>query len=554
MNNILGIAVDRGVNLVVSVAMLVLATAQSEAQGRRLSSSLVSGGDVLQFAMTPDGERVVYLADGSIAGVFELYSVTTVGFGTPVKLHSSLPNGRKVFSFVMDPLGANVVFCADKDTNDKLELFSVPADGSSAPVKLSGPFSSNGDIQHIALFQTPLYAITPDGERVVFVADPNGVTQEIFSAPIDGSAAPVKLSPSVVGDKNVSILCPFQISADGTRVVYQADHDTDGVFEIYSVPVDASSSAVKLNAALPGGGQVITGEFRISADSSRVVFLADQDVNDVFELYSAPLDGSASAVKISGALVSGGEVLRGFVISPDGSRVVYRADQSVDGAVQLYSVLVDGSQAPDLIGGAGIVDRTALSFVISLDGNDVVYVADQDSLETYELYAVPIDGSAQAVDLGGAFPAQADVVASVQITPDSDKVVFVADLSVDDRFDLLSVVMDGSSAPVTLQAGMTNGDVRTFELRSSGTQVVYLADLNIDEVFELYQVPVGGGASVSIHSSLSSGREVLSGFQVSDDRVLYVADQRQDDVFELFRAPGPRHHAIAPPIRGMVER
>ena len=116
----------------------------------------------------------------------------------------------------------------------------------------------------------------------------------------------------------------FQISPDGRYAVYLADQDTDGVNELYSVLL-GGGSPIRLNPLLPFGRNVIS--FQISPDSSRVVYRADQETDTVFELYSVPLGGPAAAgIKLNGALVAGGNV-NYFQISPDSSRVVYRADQ-----------------------------------------------------------------------------------------------------------------------------------------------------------------------------------------------------------------------------------
>ncbi len=69
-------------------------------------------------------------------------------------------------------------------------------------------------------------------------------------------------------------------------MVYTANQDTVGVREIYSVPLDGSASPTKLNGTLPSGGGV-NDSFQISPDSSRVVYTADQDTNEVYEIYSA---------------------------------------------------------------------------------------------------------------------------------------------------------------------------------------------------------------------------------------------------------------------------
>ena len=90
-------------------------------------------------------------------------------------------------------------------------------------------------------------------------------------------------------------------------------------------------------------------DYLISPDGAFVVYVADQDTNDVYELYRTPLDGSGAPVQLNSEMVEGGNVgelfnfYAEFLISPDGSRVVYRADQELDERFELYSVPADGS-------------------------------------------------------------------------------------------------------------------------------------------------------------------------------------------------------------------
>lgn len=85
-------------------------------------------------------------------------------------------------------------------------------------------------------------------------------------------------------------------------------------------------------------------DLRISPDGSRVVYRADQSLDDVMELYSVPIDGGAS-VKLNGTLVAFGDVRGDFQVSPDSQYVVYRADQDTNGILELYSVPGVGGDA-----------------------------------------------------------------------------------------------------------------------------------------------------------------------------------------------------------------
>ena len=159
------------------------------------------------------------------------------------------------------------------------------------------------------------------------------------------SAAPdmaYKLSSSgplpIGGDVN-----DFQISANGVYTVYRAGQDVSDIYQLYAVRTDGSQAAVRVSAA-PDQGRYIR-EYAISPDNAHVVYTIDQDTRNVIELYSARLDGGGSPVKLNGPMVEGGGLTiysGGFKISPDGGRVVYRADQDTDEVQELYSAPIDG--------------------------------------------------------------------------------------------------------------------------------------------------------------------------------------------------------------------
>ena len=88
-----------------------------------------------------------------------------------------------------------------------------------------------------------------------------------------------------------------------------------------------------LNGPLPAGGSII--DFEVSPDGARVVYVADQNAGGVFELFSVPI-GGGTPTRLNGPLVAGGDVQFGFVVSPDSSRVVYQADEDVDDDFELF--------------------------------------------------------------------------------------------------------------------------------------------------------------------------------------------------------------------------
>jgi Tol biopolymer transport system component len=123
----------------------------------------------------------------------------------------------------------------------------------------------------------------------------------LWSTTASAALENIKLNAPLTLDGNVSF---FAISPDSSRVVYIADQDTDEVFELYSVPL-GGGTVTKLNAPFTTDGEVFA--FLISPDSSRVIYLADQDSDTVNELYSVPL-GGGTVTNIKDQLKTNGDI------------------------------------------------------------------------------------------------------------------------------------------------------------------------------------------------------------------------------------------------------
>ena len=66
-----------------------------------------------------------------------------------------------------------------------------------------------------------------------------------------------------------------------------------------------------------------------------MAYLADQNTDEVFQLYVSTITGSLN-FPVNGALVSGGDVTNWFNISPNSNYVYYLADQETDEKYELY--------------------------------------------------------------------------------------------------------------------------------------------------------------------------------------------------------------------------
>lgn len=321
------------------------------------------------------------------------------------------------------------------------------------------------------------YKISPDSKTVAFVADTEveGV-RELYVVPITGAAAPLKLNPTLVagGDVNSS---RFEFTTDSSHVIYLADQEVDNRVEMYSVPV-AGGMGVKLNPALVSGGNVTN--FKIDPDTGRVVYVADQETNDVLELWS--ISGTGGGLfKLSGTMVSGGDI-SSFQIDPLSNRAVFSADRETDGKFELYSVpLVGGTPLklnPPIVltggGDSGISSQFAVNTIVPV----VVFIAREAASPRGSVYSDFTAGGA-LTKLSFNMPVN-DRIIDAKISPAGDRVVFNVATSNDTQNrgfafsgNLYSnLIGAGGAANVTETADPYNG-VGSFRFTPDGSRVVY---------------------------------------------------------------------------------
>ncbi len=278
----------------------------------------------------------------------------------------------------------------------------------------------------------------------------------------------------------------FQFSPDSSRVLYRADQTTDEVYEIFSVP-SAGGAATKLNGALVANGDVYVYGFQFSPDSSRVLYYADQTTDEVYEIFSVPSAGGA-ATKLNGALAANGDVFDyGLQFSPDSSRVLYYADQTTDEVYEIFSAPSAGGAATKLNGplvANGNVSTSGLAF--SPDSSRVLYRADQTTDEVYEIFSAPSAGGA-ATKLNGALVANGNVsFYGFQFSPDSSRVLYLADQTTDEVSEIFLVPSAGGTATKLNGALVAGGGVNGAQFSPDGSRVLYLADQDTDGAFEIY--------------------------------------------------------------------
>lgn len=509
--------------LVVLICLLGVGFMPVQAAILKLSGSMPSDGDVKNFRISPDSRYVVYLANQFNTTATELYSVPITGT-IPLRLNAPIQDGLTMLRFLISPLSDRVVFTRPKFDSGLpySELFSVPIDGSASATKLNGPLVTGSSIW--------AFWITNDGQRVVYVADQDtDNVKELYSVPMDGSALPIKLNPTLVSGGNV-VDTQFALTPNGHRVVYVADKDNDEIFELYSVPTTGPITAtVKLNGTLTTGGDVgysiplVTPTyFYITPDSTRVIYFADQDTDNSHELYSVPVDGSSAAIKLHQPL-TGGQTLVPYriSISPNSQKIAFTINQ------QIYVASPAGPAGSAVsLHDSSILGATTLLGTITNDNQYVVvYMTISTGPLIIKAYRIPTNGPANAAAVlfeGGPFA----------ISDNSKFVVFSSDGS--DNAPLYSMPFTDTQASAVKIAD-NSGGAPEFIISPNSQRVVY-------RVGWLFSVPINGPLDakypLSAQTDNGGGVAYYSGFQVSPDSryAVYISDGETLNKFELYSA------------------
>ncbi len=368
---------------------------------------------------------------------------------------------------------------------------------------------------------------------------------------VASSASALKLNGLLITGGDVTHLA---VSPNSIRVVYRADQESNDVFELFSVPI-TGGMPVKLSGPMTTGGDV-SSDFRISPDSQHVVYLADQEANEVYELYTVPIAGGTPQ-KLNLPFVDGD--VTDYAISADSTRVVFRAAEWSHGA-RLYSVPVAGGVPRDITVLPGLTaDVLVNSFVISADSTRVVYRSAYDSetnASPTELYSTDI-ATGFPVKLNGAL-VEGGLVRRFALSPDSSRVTYVADQETDNVDELFSVPIQGGNAVKLNSALMAGQTIYSGRFSPDSSRVVFDLNQGIGRAprYLLYSVPAAGGSATLLSDDQNGAGGVSQAiFTPDSERVVFTADPTEPYQYQLFSVPlvgGARQDLHTAPTNGGV--
>jgi Tol biopolymer transport system component len=173
-----------------------------------LGNTLLTRGDATMsqannFALSPDGNTIVFASDGVVATAFELYSMPSTGAAAPTRLTAgtvAAARGVDIFRPMrFNPAGTAVAFGADYGaTDDKFQPYVVTvAGGALRRLAVIGLDTDNTrDVQNIAW--------TPDGAFLYAIADAGAADNDFgvyaLDATMTDQATTAVIVPPMSGD------------------------------------------------------------------------------------------------------------------------------------------------------------------------------------------------------------------------------------------------------------------------------------------------------------------------------------------------------------------
>jgi|GEM_PF-2835009 len=489
--------------------------------GGTTSSSGNSGGT---------DDVAVFLADGTQAGVFELFAAAASGANRRV-ISGPLVAFADVTSFAWSPDRTLAAFVADRDTDGQSELYVVALEGGG-PVKISGALIGSGDV-----FDGIVWS--DDSQRIAYRADANvPVKAELFVTSPAGGAVRV----SSASMDNAGGVSSFAWQPGGTQLAHLTDNTGTGAFRINLVsatssgPVEISSSGPQndyrwapdgsrlavlldtlnsgrsgLHTVTPTGGGLLDVSNLLGAvnptagvigyawrsDGQRLAFVADRDIDQLFEGHA--VDASGTGLFEIAPSVSGADVLS-VSYSPSTSLVAYLETDSATFVPELRVVSDSGAGDAVLVEDDGVLGVT--SYAWSPDGNRIAYLADHNVNNAADLFNVVVLGGPLLIDPMTSLGA-GEQVFGFSWCPDSARLLCTSD---DDApafgiRDLFVAVVNGPTTRITTNSDAAT-DVEQFGYSTDGATSVWIDGLTLLDPIHLFTGSSSAGNEVNVTLSL----------------------------------------------------
>jgi Tol biopolymer transport system component len=465
----------------------------------KLSGNMVSGGNVVDFQVSPDGGSVTYVADQARDEVFELYVVPVdkTADENAVKISGLFMAGSGIFQFSWAPNNSRVAYIADQDIEDLFELYTnLPGGGDN--VRISQQIGLDRDVDE--------FAWAPNSQKIAYLANHNLLTAiDLYTALPDVSSSGQLNSSGVASGQKVM---SFEWSPGSTSIAFIADKGGIGFtdfFRLYTTSPNNNNN-ILVSGNLDSTSDVRT--FKWMPNGLRIAYVVELAVGG-FELFTTLRDIEPS-ILISNDLEDANE--DNFTWAPDSSRIAYIADQGGTGVFELFTSTPDGATI-DLVSdlpGPPVLNRRVSGFQWQPDSANIAYVADQDTDQKFELYVSPNDNNDTNEKVSGA-PMTGDGVEGFGWSPDGEWIAYRADQNTSGVFEIFTSAPDGSTNDRVSGTPMAGQGVSQFgwAWAPDSSAIGYIADQNTPGVDELFASQPDGGQNTRLSGNLANGGDVF---------------------------------------------
>lgn len=365
--------------------------------GAATPSTTVIAAKARTFATTPDGSKVVFAADITTTGRFDLYVADADGSNATLRV--AMPGNASVTDIEISPDGGRIAYIADAELEGQADAFVVELSGTTLPSRVS-PARAVGNIaldaQTISWSRNSAFVaivgdFTVDKKNELWIADVTA-TPIVPVAALGESSIPAPVAATVGVSAGL-----HPIWTSGNKVCVKADLSvTPPSFRLYCANSDASNFATPINfPATP----IQLGSYGISPDGMTLAFSADSvAAPDAYEIFAMPANDSAAPTRLtSGTISAVAGASRGpnfsvpLKYSPDGFKIGFIADILVDNRYELYVVPAAGAEVEKRLTVVGTVsdpEQDVTAFAWSPDSHAIAFIADHRANNDFELFRV----------------------------------------------------------------------------------------------------------------------------------------------------------------------
>lgn len=502
-----------------AVVLLTLSIAACNLGDADYSSDDADGGDGSGIGL--DKTVVVYETFTPSTGRSSLYAAASDGTVAHLLAPESL-SSASIDDYEVSPAGVYVAYRIASTGAERPRLYIANAytgDITEVTGRAGGPAGADE------------YAWSPSGAHLAYTggSDP-GLPGRlyIYDRAADRSR---QLSPGESAEHDLAALDAtpdlLEWSPNGAALAYRSHYGSD---ELNAIAPDGSDYR-RMSGPLVAGGEILD-VIEWAPDSSRIAYLAAQDVPDVPEAFATRFDGSGN-VQLSPTFSTPRES-SSLHWSPDSGYVAITVlGTTTAGAISLEGVAADGSHTWTIasnLSSSGAVDPLTVDW--SADSSYIAYLADREGDGLWEVYsaAVPAADIHRLSDSGQSTSPETLLVWD----PASNLLGFSHDAAVADKLELYT--SDPTGATVTKISGTlpAEADVLDFAWSTQGHLLAYRVRHGTGINIHIFDTTANATTNVATASPAVALLEPE--WLPRTEQLVFIADTDSTDVGELFVA------------------